>query len=199
MADNTSTKDLVLSITADDQLHALVLANTRHTSHEKNPENVIRLLTLLASGYTKSLACKMTGISRHNLTRWAREQWYNDAVELIRDKIDEELDSSLTAVIHKGAREVIDRLDNGDYIMDKEGKLIRKPLSGREAMLIAGIAHDKRSLKRGKPTTISENVSTDSRLDKLAERFRAMSQSAKDDEAIEAEFIEVEDSERNID
>jgi hypothetical protein len=197
-AEELSTKELIISITADDQLHALVLSNTRHTTHEKNPENVIRLLTLLASGYTKSLACKMTGISRHNLTRWAREQWYTDALELIRDRIDEELDASLTAVIHKGAREVVDRLDNGDYIMDKEGTLIRKPLSGREAMLITGIAHDKRSLKRGKPTTISENVSTDSRLDKLAQRFRQMSQESKYDDAVEAEFVEVEKEDSDI-
>lgn len=191
------SKELVIAITSDDRLFALVDANTRHTSHSKNPENVIRLLTLLASGYNKSLACKMTGISRHNLTRWAREQWYSDAIELVREKIDEELDANLTAVVHKGAREVLDRLDNGDYFYNKDGQLVRKPISGREAMLITGIAHDKRSLKRGKPTSISENVSEDARLERLAERFKAMAASERDENAIEVDYVEIEKSNRN--
>lgn len=191
MSEETTTKELNITISTDDRLFALVDANIRNTSHEKTPDNVIRLFTLLASGYTKSAACKMTGISRHNLTRWCREQWYKESLDIIKEKMDEELDSSYTAIIHKGARETADRLDNGDWIMDRDGNQVRKPMSGREAMLITGIAHDKRALNRGKPTSITENISADQRLDMLAERFKAM--------AIEAEFVEIESNDEETD
>ena len=170
----SDSEEVLITINTDDRLFALIEANIRHTSHEKTPDNVIRAITLLASGYSRAASAKLTGISVHNLNRWQRETWYKEATILVKERLDEELDSAYTAIIHKGAAEVVDRLDNGDWVFDKAGNKVRKPISGREAMLITGIAHDKRNLGRGKPTTISETVSTDDRLTMLAERFKSM-------------------------
>lgn len=171
------TKELAqpyeITISADDKIIALIDANTRYTSHSKSTNNILKTLTLIAHGTPKMRACKTTGISIHTLNRWAREDWYNEVLDLIRGKLDQELDASFTGVIHKAASEALERLEQGDWVW-KDGSLVRKPVSAREAMLIAGIAYDKRALQRGRPTSISESVSTEERLEQLAQKFREM-------------------------
>lgn len=163
-----------LTITADDKIIALIEEHTRYTSHAKSTNNILKCITLIAHGTPKAAACRTTGISRHTLNRWAREDWYNECIQLIRDKLDEELDASLTGVVHKAASEVMERLEHGDWVWDKQGNMVRKPIGAREAMLVGGIAFDKRNLQRGKPTSISETVSEDDRLANLAAKFREM-------------------------
>lgn len=163
-----------ITISADDKIIALIEANTRFTSHAKSTNNILKTITLIAHGTPKMRACKATGLSIHTLNRWAREDWYNEAISLIREKLDEELDASLTGVVHKAASEALERLEHGDWVWSKDGQMVRKPVSAREAMLIGGIAYDKRNLQRGKPTSISDSVSTEERLEHLANKFREM-------------------------
>lgn len=177
--------ELVFSISVDDQLQALIEPNIYYTSEAKSLDNVIKMFTFLASGKPRTVACKLTGIPINTVNKWAREEWYQDVIDLIKARLDYELDSTMTAVIHKGASEALDRLENGDVVLDRDGNQVRKPVSGKDAIMIAAIAYDKRALGRGKPTSISESLTTDDRLNKLKERFKEISGEVIENEAVE--------------
>ena len=167
-------KTLVIEISADDKLISIIQPHIYLTNKTKAIANIVRLITLIAGGTTKSNACALTGTSYANLKRWCREEWWDQAVEIVKERLDMALDDSYTAVIHKSTNAVIDRLDEGDVVLTKTGAQVRKPVSARDAMLIAGIAHDKRALLRGRPTTITESVSEGERLRQLAEKFKTI-------------------------
>lgn len=183
----TDSGDTTITISTDDKLIAIIEPNIRKTSHKKSMANIIKTLTLIAHGTPKTTSCKLTGISIHTLHKWCREPWYDQAVEIIRDKLDEELDAALTGIAHKATTAVIDRLDNGDWVFDRSGNQVRKPISAKDAMLVAGISYDKRALKRGKPTSISEATSEEDRLTKLAQKFKKMAGG----DIVDAEYEEV--------
>lgn len=169
------SKDLVFSISLDDQLQSLIEPNIYYTSEAKSLENVIKMFTFLASGKPRTIACKLTGIPINTVNKWAREDWYYEVINLIKDRMDYELDATMTAVVHKGAAEALDRLENGDVVLDRNGNQVRKPVSGKDAIMIAAIAYDKRALGRGKPTSIAESITTEDRLDRLKQRFKEIS------------------------
>ena len=76
--------------------------------------------------------------------------------------------------------EIQDRLQNGEAILDrKTGEVKRKPVSMRDANIVANTMTDKRQLLRGKPTSRSEKLTVDDRLSKLAEEFKRFA-AAKD-------------------
>ena len=167
-----TAKPVYVEISANDKLVSLIQPHIHLTHRGKKVDNIIKLLALIAGGTPKSVACQLTGMSYNNLKRWSREEWYDQAIAIIRERLDMALDSTYTAVIHRATGEVMDRLEHGDVIINKDGDQIRKPVTAKDAMLVAGIAHDKRNLLRGKPTSITESVSEGDRLKGLAEKFK---------------------------
>ena len=67
---------------------------------------------------------------------------------------------------------MIDRLENGDYHVLKDGTLIRKPINYRDLSVGAAIAYDKRCLGRGDPTSRTERVTIEIQLQRLDTYFK---------------------------
>jgi len=58
--------------------------------------------------------------------------------------------------------------DDGDYILDKKGEMIRRPMSGRDLTITAGVAFDKLRVLEGQPTQIIRQEDGLSMVRKLA-------------------------------
>ena len=113
-------------------------------------------------------AGKVCGMPDKTIRDWTREAWWSDFIaEARRDKNDE-LDACFTDIIHKAVGEVRDRIQAGDPVVQKDGTISRKPVSARDATLVAAVLVDKRAILRGEPTRISKSISEKDRLKDLA-------------------------------
>ena len=172
---------IIVEVDADDRIMQLIESNTHKTTKHKKPASILRLLALVASGTKIAVACRSTGISYQTYVKWIHKPWYKEVMELLKDQMDARLDSSLTGVTHKAIAALEDRVENGDIMTnklgpmkDEDGELIRKPMSGRDVGVTFATIFDKRQLLRNKPTSVSESVTTDEKLDEIAKRFEDM-------------------------
>jgi hypothetical protein len=132
---------------------------------------------------------EVTGIAEATIRAWKQTEWWYDLTQRIIKEEDEELDTKLTKLVNKAVETVNDRLENGDFIYDaKRGKMVRKPMTGKDTAIVTAITLDKRQLLRGQPTSRVEKVGSDERLLRLAEQFKQFNKA----KTIEAEVVYVE-------
>ena len=174
------------TLSADDHIINMIVDNTRDTGSKKNAENIFNCLAMYATGTSLNNACKRTGLSYHTVSKWKPKAWFQEAITLLHDQLDDQLDNSLTAATHSAINYLQDRMDAGDTVMDKSGEWVKKPMSGRDLGVSFATLFDKRNLLRGKATSISESKTTDQSLDEIAKRFEDMA-------TIDAEYEEIID------
>ena len=114
-----------------------------------------------------------TGVPTQTIRHWRTMDWFKDLVSELQREDDHEADAKLTKLFNKALDNVVDRLENGDFMFDKESNsFVRKPLATKDVIKIADTMFDKRRLIRGEPTTISaKQEQVTDRLAKLAEEF----------------------------
>lgn len=156
----------------NDRLLALIWENTDKRVGRKNLLNTVRMITLYANGTGFKTSCELTGISYRAAEKWKHHQWFKEAVQIARERLDNELDNKFTGIIEKGADKLNDQLLNGEQVLAKDGSLVRKPVGAKDTAIITSIIFDKRNLLRGKPTNIAETKSNNERLTELQERFK---------------------------
>lgn len=66
---------------------------------------------------------------------------------------------------------MLDRLENGDFYVDKDGRVMRKPVSVRDAAIVGAIGIDKRNILRSNQTTGESKVGMQERLKNLEVQF----------------------------
>lgn len=116
---------------------------------------------------------EITGIPAETLRRWKQEPWWNEVIDRIKVEKDEDFDQRLTNIIERSMDEIEDRLENGDSVYDnKTGKILKKPMGGKEIGVLTSIAFDKRDLIRRKQKTQVEQQSTKELLQSIANTVR---------------------------
>jgi len=131
------------------------------------------------------------GVSRTAVRNWANKDWWPILLEEIKYLKNIELDSKYTHALEKSMSELMDRLENGDEVVDlKTGKKHRKKVTARDSALISAIMYDKRALLRGDPTQIQENnFNLDDRMGQLQEMFNTIARKAEE-KVIEGECVQ---------
>lgn len=135
-----------------------------------------------------------TGIPLETLRTWKRTPWWKDIESQIRTEDNQSLDTKLSKTIDRALDIVVDRLENGDYYIDKSGKVKRTPVRMREAGKLMSDIIDKRSLIRKEPTKVQQEKqeSINERLLSLAEQFAAIAlgkDPTKTEKIIEGELV----------
>ena len=105
----------------------------------------------------------------------------------------EEFDANLTKLIDSAFVEAQDRVENGDFRVNKEGKLIRVPMGGKELVISGATVYDKRQLHRNHPTNISDSSSTREQLQKVLDQCAAVAKTMEEKRAnsIQGEYSEI--------
>ena len=135
-----------------------------------------------------------TGIPAGTVRRWKHKAaWWPDAVNQMRKRKQDEVDAKLTGALDRIIDNLVDRVDNGDVVFNKEGLQERKPISGRDMAIIMGVTFDKRALMRGDATSRVEKVTTDETLNKLVHKFTELSNQIEG-KTVEGEATIIEDS-----
>lgn len=115
-------------------------------------------------------AARATNTPRSTVKSWAKSEWWQRMVSVAHEEHDKKLDAIFTQNIMLIGEQLQDRVRCGDYRLNKKDELIRVPMSGRDLSIAGGVTYDKRSLLRGRPTSIQRN-DTDKHLQELKEHF----------------------------
>lgn len=132
----------------------------------------IEVATAHAMGLNAALIEAATGVPKMTVRAWRQQDWFKDLLSELQREDDSQVDAKLTKIVGKSLDLIVDRLEQGDFMWDKENReFVRKPLYAKDITKIADIMYDKRNLLRGKPTSISGKEQLTDRLIKLAEDF----------------------------
>lgn len=119
---------------------------------------------------------KLTDIPVKHLRVWKDEPWWAEIQRKVFVEQNERLASRISQVLDTSLDQLVERLQNGDYIWDvRNSKLARKPV---DTKVLSGLFNNlvhRRQLVRGEPTSISSNLAVDDRLKLLSEQFSKFS------------------------
>jgi len=178
-----------MSSTALDILHEIEEQSQRNRSTYK-PEDKLKALQTYAAYGSMQKVEKLLGIPWKTVQSWKRKDWWKNNLQAVRDEADDMLDGEFTNVVRMGTAAVVDRLEHGDVRIDKRGEQVRVPVSGRDAMIIAATAWDKRQLGRNKATSIT---SSQTNLEDMANMFKEYTKKQLEEKQTNSIPGEVED------
>lgn len=137
----------------------------------------IQLVTTWLATGNMALAASTLQIPEPTARRWKASPWFKQMVEDIRNEENLVLDSKLKKVVDKSVDALLDRVEHGDFQFDqREGRMVRKPISARDASTITRDMIDRRSLLQSKkPTELNDERKVADKLLKLAEEFSKFS------------------------
>jgi len=148
-------------------------------------EDRYKVCLLMAIKGNATRVSEEVGIPARTISDWTHTEWWVDMSARVREQKDKELDSRWSEIIELATSKVTERLKKGDYAKhDRDGTVLFKPVSAKDAQMVAAIGYDKRALQRGDPTSRTEKVSVEKRLDSLTERFTKVSEKAQTNDTI---------------
>lgn len=172
------------------------LSSIYYTKGSKyTPEDKIAVAATFATTGNLMKAAELHHVPYDTAKRWKQKAaWWPEILKEIRKQKQEELDGVLTNVIHSAVEALVDRIANGDEVLDhRTGELKLRKLSADSLARVAGILFDKRALIRGDPTTRSEKVTTEATLkiimDRMEEVAKKMKMPNRRDTDIEGELV----------
>lgn len=92
------------------------------------------------------------------IRQWKRRPWWLQASDIAKQMLQKELEDKYTRFLHKTEEEMLDRVENGDYRLTKDGQVIRVKVTLRDLVGGHAIVSDKRAMLRGEPTSRTEDV-----------------------------------------
>jgi len=100
------------------------------------------------------------GIPITTIADWRKSDWWDRIQSEMRQEKEDEIKADLSRIIDKAHEQTIDRLENGEAVLVKEGgEFVEKrvPVKAKDAMTIGAIATDKSMLYQNRPTRITSN------------------------------------------
>lgn len=115
----------------------------------------------------------ITGVPKATIRQWKYQPWWEELVHEVQTESDQELSTKLSKIIDKSLDVVLDRIENGDFVLNsKTGAITRIPSKLRDVHRVSVDLVDKRDLIRNKKENVRVEVSTvDDYLKKLASQF----------------------------
>ena len=138
-------------------------------------EKQVEAATLYAVLGNMEKVAEISTVPVKTLHSWRRTEWFKALLKEVWEENNEKIDAKFTSIIEKALDQIVDRLDNGDVTVLKDGKVVRRPISAKDLSLVGAINVDKRQLLRGLPTSRTESSQEADkkvdRLERIAETF----------------------------
>lgn len=123
------------------------------------------------------------------LKQWRYSKWWDEIVSEIRTEGTLQLSNRLKSVAEKAIGVTMDRLENGDWIMNqKTGNLERKPVALRDAYQVAAGLLDRHMELDRRPQEEAQQQKVQDRLEALAKAFEKFAGKQPKLEVIDVEF-----------
>lgn len=115
--------------------------------HSRPEEEKAYALAVYAETGSTETASRESGIPRSTISSWIdRDPDIDAKLDALRRVVREKTAHRYAEIAYRAAEELLDRVNNGDYHVDKAGNTTRRPIPGRELAFISSIAADKHAL-----------------------------------------------------
>lgn len=143
------------------------------------------------SGSLKQVSASMN-LPYDTLRTWRASKWWQEMAEDIRTEGHIALSHKMQKLADKAMDVTLDRLENGDIIIDnRTGELRQKPVSMRDAHQVAVSFQDRALRLQAGPQDQQQQIQVQDKLAAIAEAFsKMMSLPKKQPEIIDVEFTE---------
>lgn len=111
-------------------------------------------------------AAREVKIPRETIRSWMTHEWWSDLEREIEKARAMEFRASFEHLVDAAHEQLRDRIENGDWVREK-GKLVRRPMSGRDLNLVGAVSLDKAKILSGKGSESGAQAS----LNDLAAQF----------------------------
>jgi hypothetical protein len=142
-------------------------------------------LSVYAETGSTQTAAHETGIPRTTIDNWVRRDPDIDSkLDALRQALRTEIAHRYAQVAIKATTELLDRLENGDELIDKEGNSYRRKVPAHDLAFIASVATDKHARLTG---TMGKVNAEDQTLTRLAEKLvKAIDTTRRGNKAVDA-------------
>jgi hypothetical protein len=163
-------------------------------------ERVVVAMTYLLSGENAALAASRASkaleheVPAGTLRQWRRRPWWAAAEAAGKRRLQVELENGYTRLLHLTEENMLERIENGDSRLTKDGDVVRVPVSLRDLVGAHAIVAQQRAMVRGEPTSNKEMVGLALAV-KLAEVFHQRGQESMKDsdmKVIDVAFVEMD-------
>lgn len=164
------------SLRLDDQEEdMLILGELYNVNSPYTPEDKIKACTAYIVTGKATKAQKLCGVTADTIRQWKNKaHWWPDLVQLLRKQKQDEMDGSITGILHQAIDIVGERLTHGEEVVLKDGTVVHKMPSMKDVVWALGVLFDKRQLLRGEATSRTEKVSTSETLNTIKKQFEEM-------------------------
>lgn len=143
----------------------------RRSNFHYSPEQKASVLALYASEMTLEAISEQTGVPYSTLRFWKSQVWWQTMLDEIRGDNEEIFRFRAQQIVDKATKAVLERLELGDEVIDKNGKIQRRKITGKDAAVIGAVFFDKLRTSLNMPNVIHKHVD-ETNLKDLAENFR---------------------------
>jgi hypothetical protein len=149
------------------------------------------VLTYMTTG-SATKTCMVTGIPVQTIYSWKKHPWWKEMEQQLRDEDSAELDTKYTKIIKKTLDVIEDRLENGDFVLDrKSGAVNRVPVNIRDTnKVLTDVAVQRTKLRDQSSGPTERQETVNDKLVKLASQFAEMALGKKKTEKIVGEVYE---------
>jgi hypothetical protein len=117
------------------------------------------------------MVSRLHGIPRITLQVWKTSVWWNDLIAELKVQEKIELSSKMKSIVDAAHTVVANRLENGDAVIGKDGQIVYKPVSMRDAHRVAvDLLNQREAVEKGALNMDVQEQNTD-KLELLAEKF----------------------------
>lgn len=138
-------------------------------------------------------AAAIAKIPEREIKKWRVEPWFQNVLAEVRDENKHLIDAKLSSILEKSLEKLEERIEDGDVSFNyRTGEQVVIPVKAKELAGISTAIHKQRALDRGEPTSItaSAGMSTEAKLEKLAEAFSSLADKKKQQRVFENQKIE---------
>lgn len=120
----------------------------QYTVHSQ--ESKMHALSVYAQTLSASQAAQATGIPRTTIIAWIdNDEDSHSYIDTLRQAMRSQLAHTYVEIARKSAEQILDRLENGDEQVGKDGELIRVKVKARDLAAVNASAVDRHALLTG--------------------------------------------------
>jgi len=141
------------------------------------PETKIHACTSYICTGSFKQASKFAAVPEGTIRSWRSSEWFRTVARHVQQARAEELDASMSGVIHAAMGAVHERLSEGDTKYNPRlNEVVRVPVSAKDAALIADKVIHSRNLLRGDATSRTDNSSLAEKIMDLRQQFKTFTE-----------------------
>lgn len=137
-----------------------------------------------------------TGVPIDTLKSWKKQNWWPRVLAQVKGEENAQISARYRKIVLKTQEKLLERVENGDITLSKDGEQIAIPVRARDLAVISGIATQQ--LERlDQEKEVQDTLSVTERLTKIAEELVKMSKNKKTPITIDVEVLDGVQNEEN--